>query len=186
MSAFQATSTPSPSRSSGPRHRPAGSPLLRSVPAFAGLPPCHRHGEFASRTGCSPPLRRARIGALRRRHAPLSRSGYCPSRLPFDKLRIASQDEGGFAFAHDSLPDPGFAGRASWIAVREAGRMAVPLGLNYTARRPRPAGDFCPRPFRSAQILFALRHWPLGYVLVQHAPPVVAAGEPLNATSPAP
>ncbi len=25
------------------------------------------------------------------------------------------------------------------------------------ARRPRPAGDFCPRPFCSAQILFALR-----------------------------
>src|SRR5690606_20009725 len=33
-------------------------------------------------------------------------------------------------------------------------------------------------------ILFAFRHWPRAYVLVQHAPPVVAAGEPLDAASP--
>jgi hypothetical protein len=36
---------------------PAGSPLLRSVPAFAGLSSGHRHDEFASRTACSPPTR---------------------------------------------------------------------------------------------------------------------------------
>jgi hypothetical protein len=63
--------------------------------------------------------------------------------------------------------------------------MAVPLNLLYVARLPRPAGDFCSRPFRSALILFAFRlwafgHWPQGYVLFQHAPPVVAAGEPLD------
>ncbi len=34
---------------------PAGSPVLRTVPAFAGLLSCHWHNKFASRTGCSPP-----------------------------------------------------------------------------------------------------------------------------------
>lgn len=36
---------------------PAGCPVLRTDPAFAGLSSCHRHDEFASRTGCSPPAR---------------------------------------------------------------------------------------------------------------------------------
>jgi hypothetical protein len=43
---------------------PAGSPVLRTVPAFAGLSSCHRHDEFASRTGCSPSAR-ARHAARR-------------------------------------------------------------------------------------------------------------------------
>ena len=55
------------------------------------------------------------------------------------------------------------------------------------AQLPRPAGDFCPRPFRSAFDTLCLLGIGLsGYVLVQHAPPVMAAGEPLDVTSPAP
>ena len=40
---------------------PAGPPVLRTVPAFAGLSSCHWHDEFASRTGCSPPAAQGRI-----------------------------------------------------------------------------------------------------------------------------
>jgi len=44
---------------------PAGSPLLRSVPAFAGLLPCHRHGKFA----CGEPAAHPHPDCQRRRFA---------------------------------------------------------------------------------------------------------------------
>lgn len=60
---------------------PAGSPLLRSVPAFAGLPPCHWHDGFASRTGCSPRERGEGRGVGARPRGPHP-AGLCPATLP--------------------------------------------------------------------------------------------------------
>jgi hypothetical protein len=73
--------------------------------------------------------------------------------------------------------------------------------LKYVARLPRPAGDFCPRPFRCAgPAVTALRLSTLrrlgdgsshrlagpACVLLQHAGTVVSRGEPLDGASPAP
>jgi hypothetical protein len=86
---------------------------------------------------------------------------------------------------------------------REAGRLAEPSETKYVARLLRPAGDFCPRPFRCAgpavtmlQPLRARRHrgeWLFtiafagpACVLLQHAGTVVSRGEPLDGASPAP
>ena len=78
----------------------------------------------------------------------------------------------------------GFAGRASW-EVREDGR---PLDrqsrfkCDLAAARPAISVRVRSAP---PSILFAFAALASqGYVLVQHAPPVVAAGEPLDAASP--
>ena len=82
--------------------------------------------------------------------------------------------------------------RSGAWAVREDGRAIkrVRIRKEQALRRP-PVRRFLSAPVPLRPILFALSgavsprgHWPRAYVLVQHAPPVVAAGEPLDAASP--
>lgn len=72
---------PSDGATPHPALRAAGSPLLRSVPAFAGLPSCHWRDGRASRTGCSPCERGEgkSVGARPRGPHP---AGLCPATLP--------------------------------------------------------------------------------------------------------
>src|SRR5690606_26031883 len=85
---------------------PAGSPLLRSVPAFAGLSSCHRHDEFAfgepaahpTAMGgdiaalASPPI--ANVGGLRKRwcKAPISTPSTSSGWGEIEALDVVSGD----------------------------------------------------------------------------------------------
>src|SRR5687768_4581520 len=73
----------------------AGSPMLRIVPAFAGLSSCHWHDEFAFREPAAHPTRGEGRGALLRRHArsrvrPLISAFPCTWRLPLASGRVGA------------------------------------------------------------------------------------------------
>ena len=103
----------------------------------------------------------------------------CSSSRPFDRCASSS-------------PRPAF---AVWPLLGKSGKRGAwpclwtKLSGATSAPRRRFLSASVPLRLDTLCLLGAVSprgHWPLGYVLVQHAPPVVAAGEPLDAASPVP
>ena len=154
--------------------------LVRAEVSFAHGP--YRRlpaaGSARGRRTAGGPLSRARPSGgssrpsskLHHRHALLSQSGY------FKERSLPRREKSG----------SGARGRASQILVRGPVSRAPPaisVPVRSAARdRFRRIGHFYPATSRAGRQ--ATPFPGPAYVLVQHAPPVVAAGEPLDGTSP--